>query len=71
MPIQRVFAKEGFGTVVTGVPLSGSLVPGANFEILPGGFQGRVKGLHAYQKKITRSRAGHSTAINAAGIERA
>ena len=70
MNIQRVFAKEGFGTVVTGVPISGTLSPGDSVEILPPEFTGRVKGLHAYQHKITRARAGHSTAVNVAGIER-
>ncbi|MCY3023351.1 MAG: selenocysteine-specific translation elongation factor, partial [Planctomycetota bacterium] len=67
MPIQRVFAKEGFGTVVTGVPLSGQVAIGDTLEVLPPGYQGRVKGLHAYQHPITRGQAGHSTAVNLHG----
>jgi len=70
MNIQRVFAKEGFGTVVTGVPVSGSLGRGDHVDILPLGITGRVKGLHAYQHTIARARAGHSTAVNVTGIER-
>lgn len=70
MPIQRVFTKEGFGTVVTGVPISGTLAIGENVEILPPGFSGRVKGLHAYGHMIAHACAGHSTAVNVAGIER-
>jgi selenocysteine-specific elongation factor len=67
MPIQRVFAKEGFGTVVTGVPLSGEVSIGDTLEVLPPGYQGRVKGLHAYKAVITHGQAGHSTAINLHG----
>jgi len=67
MPIQRVFAKEGFGTVVTGVPLSGHIAIGDTIEILPPRFSGRVKGLHAYKSVIARGQAGHSTAVNLIG----
>ena len=67
MPVQRVFAKEGFGTVVTGVPLSGQVAVGDTLEILPPGYKCRVKGLHAYNHTIERGQAGHSTAINLHG----
>ncbi|HYG78043.1 MAG TPA: selenocysteine-specific translation elongation factor [Planctomycetota bacterium] len=67
MPIQRVFAKEGFGTVVTGVPLSGHVAIGDTLEVLPPGYQGRVKGLHAYKMVISQGQAGHSTAVNLHG----
>jgi selenocysteine-specific elongation factor len=68
--IQRVFVKEGFGTVLTGVNTSGTIAVGETIEILPPGHQGRVKGLQAYGGKIQRSHAGHSVAINVGGIER-
>lgn len=70
MPIQRVFAKEGFGAVITGVPLSGRLAVCEEIEVLPPGTIGRVKGMHAYKHKIEFARAGHSTALNVAGLER-
>lgn len=68
--IQRVFVKEGFGTVLTGVNTSGTIAVGETIEILPPGHQGRVKGLQAYGSRIQRSHAGHSVAINVGGIER-
>ena len=67
MPIQRVFAKEGFGTVVTGVPLSGSVKIGDTLDVLPPGYHGRVKGLHAYNQTIVNGQAGHSMAVNLHG----
>ena len=69
MPIQRVFAKEGFGTVVTGVPLSGQVKIGDTLEVLPPHYSGRVKGLHAYKLAIEHGFAGHSTAVNLHGPE--
>lgn len=63
MPIQRVFSLPGIGTVVTGIPLSGELVPGTLVEALPGGEQFEVRGLHAYGGKVERAVAGHSTAL--------
>jgi selenocysteine-specific elongation factor len=69
MPVQRVFAKEGFGTVLTGVPLSGRVALGDTLTVLPPGYNGRVKGLHAYKTAITSGQAGHSTAINLHGPE--
>ena len=67
MPIQRVFAKEGFGTVVTGVPLSGHVAIGDTLDVLPPMYHGRVKGLHAYNQSIEQGQAGHSTAVNLIG----
>src|SRR6187401_681340 len=45
MPIQRVFSAHGFGTVVTGIPMSGSTKIGEVLEILPKGLRGKVRGM--------------------------
>lgn len=64
MPIQRVFTLPGIGTVVTGIPLTGSLESGGEVEFLPGGARSRVRALHAYGRKVQRAVAGHSTALS-------
>ncbi len=69
MPIQRVFSAPGFGTIVTGIPVSGALSVGDPLEILPGGFGGRVRGIQAYRQATKTARAGHSTAINLSDVE--
>jgi selenocysteine-specific elongation factor len=69
MPIQRVFSAKGFGTVVTGVPLSGSASLGDPIEILPGGQTGKIRSLQAYKSDVTRVRAGHSSALSLAGVD--
>ncbi len=69
MPIQRVFKKSGFGTVVSGVPQSGEARLGDVLEILPPHVQGKVRGLNAYMQRTDRVRAGHSSAINLADVD--
>ena len=64
MPIQRVFSKSGFGTVVTGIPVGGEARIGDVLEVLPAGMRGKVRGLNAYKRSTERVRAGHSSAIN-------
>src|SRR5204863_1460905 len=60
MPIQRVFSAHGFGTIVTGIPVSGSVAVGDVVEILPPGLRGKVRGIQAYHETAERARAGHS-----------
>jgi len=64
MPIQRVFSLPGIGTVVTGIPMSGAIQPGAEIEILPLGERAKVRGIHAYGGKVDEAVAGHSTALS-------
>jgi selenocysteine-specific elongation factor len=69
MPVQRVFSKRGFGTVLTGIPVSGRVALGDTLEVLPGGLRGKVRALQAYGRTTDRARAGHSTAINLSDID--
>ncbi len=64
MPIQRVFSLPGIGTVLTGIPLSGSVRPGDELELLPIRERVKIRGLHAYGGKVDEAVAGHSTALS-------
>jgi selenocysteine-specific elongation factor len=68
MPIQRIFSAKGFGTVITGVPVSGRARIGDTLEVLPPGRTGRVRSLQAYKAEVPEIRAGHSSAINISDI---
>ena len=68
MPVQRVFSAKGFGTIVTGIPVSGSVKIGESLELQPGGLRGKVRGIQAYHEKAETARAGHSTAINLSDV---
>jgi len=69
MPIQRVFSAKGFGTVVTGVPMSGRAKIGDAIEVLPLGKSGRIRNLQAYKAEVGEIRAGHSSAIAVTDID--
>ncbi|MCC6670820.1 MAG: selenocysteine-specific translation elongation factor [Planctomycetes bacterium] len=64
MAIQRVFVLKGIGTVVTGIPVSGSIGLGEEVEFLPGGTRAKVRAIQAYGGPIQRAVAGHSTALS-------
>ena len=69
VPVDRAFTLRGFGTVVTGTVISGSLSLGDEVEVLPGGRRARVRGLHVHNQVQEHVGAGHRVAVNLAGIE--
>jgi len=69
LPIDRVFIMKGFGTVVTGTMVSGSLSLGETIAILPSGQEGKVRNLQVYNTPVERAFAGQRTAVNLQGIE--
>lgn len=69
MPIDRVFTMTGFGTVVTGTLISGTLKIGDSARILPKGINTRVRGIQVHGKKQDEAQAGNRVAVNLVGIE--
>ncbi|HUJ29754.1 MAG TPA: selenocysteine-specific translation elongation factor [Candidatus Acidoferrum sp.] len=69
LPIDRSFAMKGFGTVVTGTLVSGSLNVEDDAEIYPVHRRVRIRGLHSGGKAVARAVAGQRTAVNLGGIE--
>ncbi|HDH01574.1 MAG TPA: selenocysteine-specific translation elongation factor, partial [Nitrospirae bacterium] len=57
LPIDRIFTLKGFGTVVTGTALSGSLSSDAQVEILPAGVKSKVRGLQSHGEPIEKAYA--------------
>ena len=70
LPVDRIFTLKGFGTVVTGTAISGSIAVEANVEILPKGTSTRVRGLQSHGKEIKKARAGQRVAINLQGVSK-
>ena len=71
LPIDRAFAMKGFGSVVTGTLISGSVAPGDEVELFPRGERLRVRGVQSGGKAVERATPGQRTAVNLAGIEHA
>jgi len=69
LPIDRAFAMKGFGTVVTGTLISGSVGAKDEVELFPGGQRLRVRGVQSGGKSVERAVAGQRTAVNLAGID--
>ena len=69
LPIDRAFAMKGFGAVVTGTLVSGSVAPGSEAELFPKREKLRVRGVQSGGAAVERAFAGQRTAVNLAGIE--
>jgi selenocysteine-specific elongation factor len=69
LPIDRAFAIKGFGAVVTGTLISGSVAAGDEVELFPTGKRLRVRGVQSGGQTVERAIAGQRTAVNLAGIE--
>ena len=69
LPIDRSFAMKGFGTVVTGTLISGSVGAEDEVELFPSGERLRVRGVQSGGRNVERAMAGQRTAVNLAGIQ--
>ena len=69
LPIDRVFTMTGFGTVVTGTLVSGTLKIGDPVRLLPQGIDSRVRQLQVHGKKQDEVYAGSRTAVNLVGVD--
>src|SRR5580704_820442 len=67
LPIDRVFAMKGFGTVVTGTLLSGTIQREDELEVFPGGRKVRVRGVQVHGQTADAAIAGQRSALNLVG----
>jgi selenocysteine-specific elongation factor len=70
LPIDRVFTMSGFGTVVTGTLVDGSLSVGDELEVVPSGRLVRVRGLQRHNSKVETAEPGNRVAANLIGVEK-
>lgn len=67
MPIERVFFQQGFGAIVTGIPVSGKIEVGDRIEIVPGGETRKVRAIQCFLRDAQTGSAGQCLAINIPG----
>jgi selenocysteine-specific elongation factor len=70
LPIDRVFTMSGFGTVVTGTLVDGTLTLGDELEVVPTGHLARVRGLQQHNRKVESASPGSRVAANLTGVEK-
>jgi selenocysteine-specific elongation factor len=71
LPIDRAFSMKGFGAVVTGTLISGTIKEGDDLELLPLAIKVRVRGLQVHGASVTEAHAGQRTAVNLGGVDTA
>jgi len=69
LPIDRVFAMKGFGTVVTGTLQGGPLAVGEAVEVQPSAKKARIRGLQSHSHAVEHIQAGSRCAVNLQGLE--
>jgi selenocysteine-specific elongation factor len=67
LPIDRVFTMKGFGTVVTGTLVAGTIRREDELEVFPTGQRVRVRGVQVHGQTTDAAVAGQRTALNLAG----
>lgn len=70
LPIDRVFTMDGFGTVITGTLMEGSVKTGDDVMLYPSEKKARVRNLQVHGAAVSQAGAGQRTAINLTGIKK-
>ncbi|MDL1955776.1 MAG: selenocysteine-specific translation elongation factor [Candidatus Desulfofervidus auxilii] len=70
LPIDRVFTIKGFGTVVTGTAIGGSVKIGDTLMIYPSEKKTKARNIQVHNKDVSQAFAGQRTAINLQGLEK-
>lgn len=70
LPIDRVFTMSGFGTVVTGTLVDGTLSIGDELEVVPRDRLVRIRGLHRHNESVDNAPPGSRVAANLIGVEK-
>jgi selenocysteine-specific elongation factor len=70
LPIDRVFTLKGFGAVVTGTVISGSIKTDEMIEILPKGITCKVRGVQSHGSFMDKTSAGQRAALNLQGVDK-
>lgn len=70
LPVDRVFVKAGFGTIVTGTLIDGTCQVNEEVRIDPSGQKVKIRGIQTYGHDTEAAVAGQRTAINLSGVSK-
>ena len=68
--VDRSFSVNGFGTVVTGTLINGSVKVGDDLQIMPQGTKTKIRGIQTHQSSHEEINPGTRVALNLAGIDK-
>lgn len=69
LPVDRVFSIAGFGTIITGTLISGTIKEGDKVMIYPRKIEARVRTIQVHDTSVTKAEAGQRVAMNLAGVK--
>lgn len=67
--IDRIFTVKGFGTVITGTLLEGTIRNDHDLVIYPKELPVKVRNIQVHEKNVGLAQAGQRTALNLAGVK--
>ena len=70
LPVDRVFTKSGFGTVVTGTLMDGTCSLNDEVHVFPEETPAKIRGIQTYGNDVDQAVAGQRTAINLSGVRK-
>lgn len=70
LPVDRVFSLGGFGTIVTGTVVGGTVHAGDQVEVFPSQRRVRVRGIHVHEQAVETAHSGQRAALNLTGIHK-
>ena len=70
LPVDRVFIKSGFGTVVTGTLMDGTCSLNDEVHVFPEETPAKIRGIQTYGNDVEQAVAGQRTAINLSGVRK-
>ncbi len=70
LPIDRIFVKQGFGTIVAGSLLAGTIRKGDRLALMPQGIECKIRALQVYNREASSASAGQRVALNLSGLDR-
>ncbi len=70
LPVDRSFVIAGFGTVVTGTLVQGSVRVGETVAVVPPGLEARVRNIQIHDTNVKEAKAGARVALNLSGLEK-
>lgn len=70
LPVDRVFTKSGFGTVVTGTLMDGTCSLNDEVHVFPEETPAKIRGIQTYGNDVNQAVAGQRTAINLSGVRK-
>ena len=70
LPIDRVFSISGFGTIITGTLISGTIAKEDTLEMFPNGQECKIRNIQVHGKDVDRCYAGQRVAINISNLKK-